>query len=157
MVSKWKTATQNVGLPLCKHSIAGLFATRNPGEDENAGVYVEEPSEYPTYEGRQSFEKKLADEFKNKSFIKYEQISRSDLTNVDLSWSLIQLLGMSEQELGEILGNSETSSIPFIEVTTFIYILSGQKFIGNAKNGPICRVFENLKLAVTQSYQTGQF
>lgn len=117
VVSKWKTATQNVGLPLCKHSIAGLFATRNPGEDENAGVYVEEPSEYPTYEGRQSFEKKLADEFKNKSFIKYEQISRSDLTNVDLSWSLIQLLGMSEQELGEILGNSETSSIPFIEVT----------------------------------------
>lgn len=117
VVSKWKTATQNVSLPICKHSIAGLFATRNPGEDENAGIYVEEPNNYPTYEGRQSFEKKLAIEFKNKSFIKYEQLSRSDLTNVDLSWSLIQLLGMSEQELGEILGNSETSSIPFIEVT----------------------------------------
>ena len=27
----------------------------------------------------------------------------------------------------------------------------------NAKNGPIWRVFENLKLAVKQSYQTGQF
>ena len=117
VVSKWKTATQSVELPICKHSIAGMFATRNPGEDENAGIYVEEPNNYPTYEGRLSFEKKLAVEFKDKSFIKYEQISRSDLTNIDLSWSLIQLVGMSEQELGEILGNSDTSSIPFIEVT----------------------------------------
>ena len=30
--------------------------------------------------------------------------------------------------------------------------LSGEKFIKNAKNGPIWRVFENLKLAVKQSY-----
>ena len=33
-------------------------------------------------------------------------------------------------------------------------MLSGQKFIKNAKNSP---VFENLKLAVKQCYQTGQF
>ena len=32
-----------------------------------------------------------------------------------------------------------------------------QKLIKNAKNGPIWRVFENLKLAVKQCYQTGQF
>ena len=37
-----------------------------------------------------------------------------------------------------------------------IYILSGQKLIKNAKNGPFWRVFENLKLAVKQCYQTGQ-
>ena len=37
------------------------------------------------------------------------------------------------------------------------YILSGQKFIKNAKNGQFWRVFENLKLAVKQCYQTGQF
>jgi len=35
------------------------------------------------------------------------------------------------------------------------YILSGQKLIKNSKNGPFCRVFENLKLAVKQCYQTG--
>ena len=29
--------------------------------------------------------------------------------------------------------------------------------IKNAKNGPVWRVFENLKLAVKQCYQTGQF
>ena len=38
-----------------------------------------------------------------------------------------------------------------------VNILSGQKFIENAKNGPFRRVSENLKLAVKQCYQTGQF
>ena len=37
------------------------------------------------------------------------------------------------------------------------HILSGQKLIKNAKNCPFWRVFENLKLAVKQCYQTGHF
>ena len=37
------------------------------------------------------------------------------------------------------------------------YILSGQKFIKNAKNGPIWRVFENVQLVVKECYKTGQF
>ena len=40
---------------------------------------------------------------------------------------------------------------------SYVYILSGRKMIKNAENGPFCRIFENLKLAVKQSYQTGQF
>ena len=40
---------------------------------------------------------------------------------------------------------------------SYVYILSGRKLIKNAKNGPFWRVFENLKLAVKQCYQTGQF
>ena len=39
----------------------------------------------------------------------------------------------------------------------YVYILKGQKLIKNAKNCPFWRVFENLKLAVKQCYQTGQF
>ena len=38
-----------------------------------------------------------------------------------------------------------------------VYILSGQKLIKNAKNCQFWQVFENLKLAVKQCYQTGQF
>ena len=38
-----------------------------------------------------------------------------------------------------------------------VYILSGQKFIKNAKKCRILRVLENLKLAVKQYYQTGNF
>ena len=40
---------------------------------------------------------------------------------------------------------------------SYVYILSGQKFLKNAKNGQFWRVFENLKFAVKQCYQTGQF
>ena len=39
---------------------------------------------------------------------------------------------------------------------SYVYILSGQKLIKNAKNETFWRVFENLKLAVKQCYQTGQ-
>ena len=38
-----------------------------------------------------------------------------------------------------------------------VYILSGQMLTKNAQNGPFWRFFENLKLAVNQCYQTGQF
>ena len=40
---------------------------------------------------------------------------------------------------------------------SYIYILSGQKFIRNAKNGQFWRVFENLKIMVKQCYQIGHF
>ena len=36
---------------------------------------------------------------------------------------------------------------------SYVYNLSGQKFIKKTKNG---QVFDNLKLAVKQCYQTGQ-
>ena len=40
---------------------------------------------------------------------------------------------------------------------SYIFILSEQKFIKNAKNGQFWRVFEMLKLSVKQCYQTGHF
>ena len=48
-------------------------------------------------------------------------------------------------------------SLNFASVASYVYILSGQKLIKNAKNGQFWRVFENLKIAVKQCYQTGQF
>ena len=42
----------------------------------------------------------------------------------------------------------------FASEASYVYILSGQKLIKNAKNDPFWRVFENLKLAVKQCYQT---
>ena len=50
-----------------------------------------------------------------------------------------------------------TEKVSFNIQASYVYILSGQKFIKNAKNGPFWRCFENLKLAVKQCYQTGQF
>ena len=44
-----------------------------------------------------------------------------------------------------------------VSEASYIYILSGEKFTKNDEHGPFSRVFENLKLAVKQYYQTGQF
>ena len=50
-----------------------------------------------------------------------------------------------------------TEKVSFNIASEASYILSGQKLIKNAKNGPFWRVFESLKLAVKQCYQTYQF
>ena len=52
---------------------------------------------------------------------------------------------------------TEKVSFNIASEASYVYILGGQKLIKNAKNGPFWRVFENLKLAVKQCYQTGQF
>ena len=52
---------------------------------------------------------------------------------------------------------TEKVSFNIASEASYVYISNGQKFIKNAKNGPIWRVFENLKFAVKQCYQTDQF
>ena len=52
---------------------------------------------------------------------------------------------------------TEKVSFNITSEARYVYILSRQKLIKNAKNCPFWRVFENLKLAVKQCYQTGQF
>ena len=52
---------------------------------------------------------------------------------------------------------TEKVSFNIASEVSYVYILSGQKLVKNAQNGPFWRVFENLKLAVKQCYQTGQF
>ena len=52
---------------------------------------------------------------------------------------------------------TEKVSFIFESEASYVYILSGQKLIKNAKNGPFWQGFEKLKLTVKQCYQTGQF
>ena len=52
---------------------------------------------------------------------------------------------------------TEKVSFNIASEASYVYILSGRKLIKNAKNGAFWRVFEKLKLAVKQCYQTGQF
>ena len=51
---------------------------------------------------------------------------------------------------------TEKVSFNIASEASYVYIMSGQKLIKNAKNGPFWRLFENMKLAVKQCYQTGQ-
>ena len=50
---------------------------------------------------------------------------------------------------------TETVSFNFASEASWVYILSGQKFIKNAKNFRL--LFENLKLAVKQCYQKVEY
>ena len=52
---------------------------------------------------------------------------------------------------------TEKVSFNIASEASYVYILSGQKLIKNAKIAPFLRVFENLQLAVKQCYQTGHF
>ena len=52
---------------------------------------------------------------------------------------------------------TENVSFNMASQASYVYILSKQKLIKNAKNGPFWRVFENQKLAVKQCYQIGHF
>ena len=59
--------------------------------------------------------------------------------------------------LSRCLKITEKVSFNIASEASYVYILIGQMLIKNVKNGPFWRVFENLKLAVKQCYQTGQF
>ena len=65
--------------------------------------------------------------------------------NVSISW------------IARCLKITEKVSFNIASEASYVYILSGQKFIKNAKNDRFWRVFENLKLVVKQCYQTCQF
>ena len=56
-----------------------------------------------------------------------------------------------------VFENHKKVSFNIASEASYVYILSGQKFIKNAKNGLFLQVFENLKVSVKQCYQTGQF
>ena len=64
---------------------------------------------------------------------------------------------LKEKKAAQCLKITEKVSFNIASEASYVYILSGHKFIENAKNDPFLRVFENLKLAVKQCYQIGQF
>ena len=59
--------------------------------------------------------------------------------------------------MAQCLKITEKVSFNNASEASYVYILSGQKFLKNAKNGLFWRFFEYLKLAVQQCYQKGQF
>ena len=71
-----------------------------------------------------------------------------------------KMVSVSRSEIttrAQCLKITEKVSFNIASEASYVYILSGQKLIKNAKNGPFWRVCENLKVAVKQCDQTGQF
>ena len=72
--------------------------------------------------------------------------------------TIIHLYSIAWQHLlAQCLKITEKVFFNIASEASYVYILNGQKLIKNAKNGPFWRIFEKLKLAVKQCYQTGQF
>ena len=69
----------------------------------------------------------------------------------------LKTCSLPPNENARCLKITEKVSFNIASEASYVYILSGQKLIKNAKNGQFWRVFENLKLAVKECYQTGQF
>ena len=77
------------------------------------------------------------------------------------------IVGSNNREIFEFLSDFQTRprclkitekvAFNLASEASYVYVLSGQKLIYNAKNDPLWPVLENLKLAVKQCYQTGQF
>ena len=71
-----------------------------------------------------------------------------------------QVLALQQEKLhanSQCLKITEKVAFSIASEASYVYILSGQKLIKIAKNGQFWRLFENLKLAVKQCYQTGHF
>ena len=52
---------------------------------------------------------------------------------------------------------TEKVTFKIVSEASYVYILSEQKLTKNSQKGPFGRVLENLKIAVKQCCQTGQF
>ena len=85
------------------------------------------------------------------SFGPFERLTLAEIENKGLK------IRRKKHPSPRCLKITEKVSFNIASEASYVYILSRQKLIKNAKNGPFWQVFENLKLAVKQCYQTGQF
>ena len=74
-----------------------------------------------------------------------------------LPTACINYCQIQHQRCPQCLKISEKVAFIIASEASYVYILSGQKLIKNAKNSQSWRLFENLMLAVKQCYQTGHF
>ena len=70
-------------------------------------IRVQEPSSLPTYELRQNFEEKLAKDINDVADEFNAQLRRSEITTVELIYSLAEALNLDDVELGYVLLTSK--------------------------------------------------
>ena len=98
IAQSWATGEYKKGFKVCKHTIASMFINK---------VRVQEPSSLPTYELRQGFEEKLAKDINEVADEFNSQLRRSEITTVELIYSLAEALNLDDVELGYVLLTSK--------------------------------------------------
>ena len=73
------------------------------------------------------------------------------------SYTRLNFLKLTICTQNTVFENQEKVSFNIASEASYVYILSGQKLMKNAKNSQYWRLLENMKLAGKQCYQTGHF
>ncbi len=98
IVQSWETFAQRTRFKMCKHTIAAMFIEH---------IKVVEPNQYPSVDARIQFEEKLE---KDMAAIKDElvmSLERSELTTVELVYTLAEGLNLDEVETAAVILNSK--------------------------------------------------
>ena len=94
ITSSWASEEYKKEFKICKHSIASMFINK---------IRVQEPSQIPSVESRETFEPKLAADIQEVAFEFNEMLKRSEITTVEIVYALAEALNLDDVELGYVL------------------------------------------------------
>ena len=97
IAQSWATSDYRKGFKICKHTIAAMFINK---------LRVEEPNDFPAFEGRTDFEQKLAKDISEVVDEFTAQLERSEITTVEIIYALAEALNLDDIELGYVLATS---------------------------------------------------
>ena len=97
IISSWADEAYKRDFKLCKHTIAAMFLNK---------IRVEEPNTLPSYETRLKFEEKLTEDIDEVAQEFGEMLRRSEVTTIELIFSLAEALNMDDVELGYLMQNA---------------------------------------------------
>lgn len=97
IVQSWATSDYRKGFKICKHTIAAMFINK---------LRVEEPNDFPAFEGRTEFEEKLAADISEVVDEFTAQLERSEITTVEIIYALAEALNLDDIELGYVLATN---------------------------------------------------
>ena len=97
IINTWADEAYKRDFKICKHTVAAMFINK---------IRVEEPSTLPSYETRLKFEEKLTADIDEVAQEFGEMLRRSEVTTVELIFSLAEALNMDDVELGYLMQNA---------------------------------------------------
>ena len=90
----WSTMAYRKGFKLCKHTIAAMFINK---------TRVQEPNTFPAFDAREKFESQVAKDINEVADEFNSQLKRSEITTVEIIYSLAEALNLDDVELGYVL------------------------------------------------------
>ena len=90
----WASDDYKKSFKICKHTIASMFINK---------IRVQEPSQIPSVESRETFEGKLQLDIQEVAAEFDEMLKRSEVTTVEIVYALAEALNLDDVEIGYVL------------------------------------------------------